>query len=200
MRRVIEAAPGFGIGTLSLYAFSSDNWRRPRREIEGLMELLRDYLRREVARCVAEGVRVSFVGRRDRLPPVVLREMETAEAATAAGQTLHLRLAIDYSSRDAILRAAKRIPPEIEINRQAFERLLGEIEQPGAAAGPVDLMIRTGGEQRLSDFLLWESAYAELLFMPVMWPDFSTRDLETAVREFHNRQRRFGGLPKRAAS
>ena len=200
VRRVVEAAPGVGVGTLTLYAFSSDNWRRPRREISALMELLRDYLAREVARCVAEGVRVSFIGRRDRLAPAVLRAMEAAEAATAAGQTLHLRLAIDYSSREAILRAAQRIQPGAAPRREAFHGLLGEIEQPGAAAAEVDLLIRTGGEQRLSDFLLWESAYAELMFMPVMWPDFSARDLEAAVREFHNRQRRFGGLPEQAAS
>jgi undecaprenyl diphosphate synthase len=200
VRRVVEAAPGFGIGTLTLYAFSADNWRRPRREVTALMELLTDYLRREIARCVAEGVRVSFIGRRDRLPEVITRAMEAAEGATAAGKTLHLRLAIDYSARDAIISAARRIDPRSEPSREEFHRLLGDIEQPGAAAPDVDLLIRTGGEQRLSDFLLWECAYAELLFTPAMWPDFSTRDLDAAVREFHNRQRRFGGLPKQAAS
>ncbi len=200
MRRVVEAAPGVGVGTLTLYAFSSDNWRRPRREVATLMELLADYLRREVARCVAEGVRVSFIGRRDRLPEAILRAMEAAEAATTAGKTLHLRLAIDYSSRDSIIRAARRIAPGTEPSREEFHRLLSEVEQPGAAAPAVDLLIRTGGEQRLSDFLLWESAYAELLFTSMMWPDFTARDLESAVREFHNRQRRFGGLPKQAAS
>ncbi len=200
VRRAVEASPGLGIGTLTLYAFSADNWRRPRREVVGLMGLLAEYLRREIPECIREGVRVSFIGRRDRLPRPLVNTMEEAERETAAGPKLHLRLAIDYSARAAILRAAKRLPPGDEPSFGRFLAALGEIEVRGAEAREVDLLIRTGGEQRLSDFMLWECAYAELLFTRLMWPDFQVRDLEAAVREFDNRQRRFGGLPERAAS
>jgi len=200
VRRVVETSPGLGIGTLTLYAFSADNWRRPGREVVGLMRLLAEYLRREIPECMHEGVRVSFIGRRDRLPRPLVNTMEEAERETAAGPKLHLRLAIDYSARAAILRAAKRLPPGDEPSFGRFLAALGEIEVRGAEAREVDLLIRTGGEQRLSDFMLWECAYAELLFTRVMWPDFQPRDLEAAVREFHNRQRRFGGLPERVAS
>jgi undecaprenyl diphosphate synthase len=200
VRRVIEAAPGCGIGTLTLYAFSADNWTRPRREVSALMELLGDYLQREVARCIQEGVRLHFIGRRDRLPARLVSAMRAAESATAAGRVLQLRLAIDYSARDAIVRAAQRLKPGEELTREAFTRLIAEGETPESAAPEVDLLIRTGGEQRLSDFLLWESAYAELCFTPTMWPDFSVQELEAAVQEFHARQRRFGGLPEQAAS
>jgi undecaprenyl diphosphate synthase len=200
VRRVVESAPDLGVGTLTLYAFSADNWCRPPREVRALMNLLVEYLRHEVERCIREGVRVSFIGRRDRLPETVCRAMSAAESDTAAGATLHLRLAVDYSARDAIIRVARQLPRGDESGREAFSRMLGEIEVPGAAAPEVDLLIRTGGEQRLSDFLLWESAYAELYFTSVMWPDFSKRDFEAAIREFHGRQRRFGALPKRAAS
>ena len=199
VRRVVETSPGFGIGTLTLYAFSADNWRRPGREVVGLMRLLAEYLRREIPECMHEGVRVSFIGRRDRLPRPLVNAMAEAERETAAGPRLHLRLAIDYSARAAILRAAKRLPPGDE-SFGSFLAALGEIEVRGAGAREVDLLIRTGGEQRLSDFMLWECAYAELLFTRLMWPDFQVRDLEAAVREFDNRQRRFGGLPERAAS
>ena len=131
--------------------------------------------------------------------PTLRRAIETAEQETAGGTRLHLRLAIDYSARAAILSAAKRLPPGDE-SFGSFLAALGEIEVRGAGAREVDLLIRTGGEQRLSDFMLWECAYAELLFTRLMWPAFQARDLEAAVREFHNRQRRFGGLPERAAS
>jgi undecaprenyl diphosphate synthase len=199
VRRVIEAAPDAGIGTLTLYAFSADNWVRPRREVAALMDLLAEYLRNEIARCVREGVRVSFIGRRDRLPERLVSAIQGAESATHAGRTLHLRLAVDYSGRDAILRATRSIPPGTTPSREEFERLLAEADGAGAADSTVDLFVRTGGEQRLSDFMLWESAYAELYFTPVMWPDFSVADLEAAVGEYHRRERRFGGLPRRAA-
>ncbi len=199
-RRVIEVAPDHGIGTLSLYTFSADNWSRPGLEVKAIMELIGDFLQREVSRGVAEGVRVSFIGRRDRLPNRLVQIMKAAESATAAGRRLHLRLAIDYSARDAIVRAAAKLEPGVEPTREELSRLLNEIESPGAAAPDVDLLIRTGGEMRLSDFLLWECAYAEMCFPPVMWPDFGERELEVAVREFQARERRFGGLKERAAS
>ena len=188
VRRVVEAAPSQGIDVLTLYAFSSDNWKRPGPEVHALMWLLENYLRSEVALCVEQGVRLEAVGRRDRLPKRVVDAITTAERTTARGSVLRLRLAIDYSSRDAIVQAAADRPR----NRAELARRL----EPGSKrpAPDVDLLIRTGGEQRLSDFLLWESAYAELYFTETAWPDFDGDALAAAVAEFHRRQRRFGGL------
>lgn len=173
LKRVTEAAPRLGIGILTVYAFSADNWKRPASEVAGLMRLLRAYLRSELARCVRDGVRIQAIGRRDRLEPSVIRSIETAERATAGGTRLTLRIALDYSGREAIRR--------------------GEL-------GPdVDMMIRTSGEQRLSDFLLWEAAYAELYFTPRLWPDFGADELAAALADFRRRHRRFGALPDAAA-
>ncbi len=188
VRRTVEAAPAQGIGVLTLYAFSSDNWKRPGPEVRVLLRLLESYLRTEVASCVEEGVRIEVLGRRDRLPDRVVDAIVAAEETTAAGGALRLRLAVDYSSRDAIVRAAARAPR----SRAALAQHLDS-----AADRPVrdvDLLIRTGGEQRLSDFLLWESAYAELYFTPTAWPEFDTGALAAAVAEYGRRQRRFGGL------
>lgn len=184
VRRVTEAAPQAGVGTLTLFAFSSDNWKRPPAEVAALMRLLAAYLQSEVRRCVEEGVRLEMIGRRDRLDSALREGIERAESDTAAGRTLRLRIAIDYSARDAILAAARRT---LSLSRESLEDALGP---------PVDLLIRTGGEQRLSDFLLWESAYAELVFTRRMWPDFDAADLAAAVREFRCRQRRFGAVPQ----
>ncbi len=168
VRQAVEAAPSLGIRTLSLYAFSADNWKRPAAEVAGLMALLGEFIARETGPLTAQGVRLAFIGRRDRLTPALAQALAGAEAATAGGSRLELRIALDYSARAAIER--------------------GEV-------GPdVDLLIRTGGEQRLSDFLLWECAYAELLFVPQYWPDFSREDLAAAVHEFARRDRRFGAL------
>jgi undecaprenyl diphosphate synthase len=188
LRRTVEAAPDMGIRTLTVYAFSSDNWQRPPQEVSALMKMFHLYLRREQARCVANGVRVSVIGRRDRLPRLLLPIIEECEHATEAGVKLHLRIAVDYSSRDAILQAASKLKKQG--TRDDLSRALG--------AQDVDLMIRTGGEKRLSDFMLWECAYAELVFRPVMWPDFGAADLAEAVEEFRSRERRFGALPKAA--
>ena len=188
LRRTVEAAPDLGISVLTVYAFSSDNWRRPQPEVSALMKMFHTYLRREQAKCVDKGVRVSVIGRRDRLPRLLLPVIEECESATAEGTKLHLRLAVDYSSRDAILAAALSL--QGEATREALSEALG--------APDVDLLIRTGGEQRLSDFLLWECAYAELVFTPVMWPDFAAAHLASAVGEFHSRERRFGALPRAA--
>lgn len=186
LRRTVEAAPDLGIGTLTVYAFSSDNWRRPRTEVSALMKLFHLYLRRERDRCVENGVRVSVIGRRDRLPAMVLPEIESVESATRSGTKLHLRLAVDYSAREEIVNAARKLKGQV--SRERLSDALG---------GPdVDLLIRTGGEKRLSDFLLWETAYAELIFLPMMWPDFQASDLSAAVAEFHSRERRFGAVPK----
>jgi undecaprenyl diphosphate synthase len=188
VRRVVEAAPSRGIGVLTLYAFSSDNWKRPRTEVGALLRLLESFLREEVATCVEKGLRVEIVGRRDRLPPSVQEAIVVTERATAAGNVLRLRLAIDYSSRDAIVRAARHAPR----NRAEFALYLDSAADPPVP--DVDLLIRTGGEQRLSDFLLWESAYSELYFTQLAWPDFDGAALSAAVEEFGRRQRRFGGL------
>jgi undecaprenyl diphosphate synthase len=188
VRRVVEAAPSQGIDVLTLYAFSSDNWKRPGPEVRALLRLLESYLRTELASCVKQGVRVEVLGRRDRLPERVQEAIAGAERATASGTVLRLRIAIDYSSRDAIVRAAAHGPRSRE---ELARRLAPEADRP---APDVDLLIRTGGEQRLSDFLLWESAYAELYFTEVAWPDFDGSALAAAVAEFGRRQRRYGGL------
>jgi undecaprenyl diphosphate synthase len=169
VRRVVEAAPDLGVAALTLYAFSADNWKRPAGEVTALMRLFARYLRSESARLRAHDVRLEIVGRRDRLPAQLVAAIALAERATASGGRLCLRLAIDYSARWAI--------------------------RAGAILPDVDLLIRTGGEQRLSDFLLWECAYAELYFSDTMWPDFGAAGLARAVAEFQARERRFGGLP-----
>ena len=173
VRRVVEAAQTRGVTALTLYAFSADNWRRPAREVDTLMTLFARHLEAETPRLTANGVQLQVIGRRDRLPKSLLTAIAGAETATSRGTSLQLRIAVDYSARHAI-EAGQLIPD-------------------------VDLLIRTGGDQRLSDFLLWESAYAELYFTHVMWPDFSAADLEIAVREFHGRERRFGALPETPA-
>jgi undecaprenyl diphosphate synthase len=193
VRRVVESAPGLGIGTLTLYAFSSDNWGRPPREVSALMRLFRAYLASETARCVENGVRLRVIGRRDRLGDTLLRQIRAAEEATAAGTRLLLRIAIDYSARDALLRAAA-LAAGTDPTRDEFAALLGRAVGEDAPAPDVDLLVRTGGEQRLSDFLLWECAYAELFFTPRMWPDYGEPGLREAVDWFAGRERRFGTL------
>ena len=193
--KTVEAAPNLGIGTLTLYAFSSDNWNRPKEEVASLMKLLRDYLRKETARAVKEGIRIRMIGRRDRLDRDLVESVERTEALTAHGTTIDLRLAVDYSSRDIILRAANAAGDEPP-SRDRFARLIAAASHAGEPSPDVDLLIRTGGEQRLSDFLLWECAYSEFVFSPVMWPDFRPADLEAAVIDFRARERRFGRVPE----
>ena len=202
LRSVTAAAPALRISTLTVYAFSSDNWRRPQAEVSALMGLLQTYLKKDVCNLVRQGVRLQVIGRRDRLPPGVCAAIGKAETATKSGTRLLLRVAIDYSSRDAILAAAT-----------AFSSACTEGKTPGASShvfarhlsGPdaprdVDLLIRTGGEKRLSDFLLWEAAYAELYFTDTHWPDFDGGGLARAIEEFRMRDRRFGGLPEQSRS
>ena len=195
-RRTVERAPDVGIGRLTLYAFSSDNWRRPAAEVRSIFWLLRAFLRLERERLRQAGVRLEAIGRRDRLPRLLLREIEQAECVTAAGRRLHLQVAIDYSSRDAIARAAldacAGLPDERSHSADVLERMLTDTLTAGSSE--VDLLIRTGGEKRLSDFLLWECAYAELWFSDRMWPDFAAADLDAALQEFKGRERRFGGV------
>jgi undecaprenyl diphosphate synthase len=199
VRRLIEAAPEAGIGTLTLYAFSSDNWARPEREVRWLLRLFREHLRRETAHCVEVGLRLSVIGRRDRLPLPLLTAIDRTEGATRWGSRLHLRIAVDYSGRDAIVAAAVALADQPTPSREAFEPAVTDGGRGGPAVPPVDLLIRTGGEQRLSDFLLWESAYAELYFTRTLWPDFDDHELRIALIDFRARNRRFGGLPLSAA-
>lgn len=194
VRHVVEAAPDLGVSTLTLYAFSSDNWKRPPREVGLLMKLLRRYLRTEIEELRENAVRLQVVGRRDRLDPDLVSVIESAEARTAGGTRLNLRLAIDYSSRDMLVRALRHAAELSEFDREQIADLLGHAMNQSEPSPDVDLLIRTGGEKRLSDFLLWEAAYAELFFTPRMWPDFVARDLEAALREFHARDRRFGKI------
>jgi undecaprenyl diphosphate synthase len=197
VERTVEGAVAAGVDVLTLYAFSSDNWKRPAREVSALFALLVRWLDGETGRCVREGVRVAVIGRRDRLGPALLEAIARAEAATAGGARLLLRLAVDYSSRDVLVRAASRLRGETGL--EAMARALAEAEH-GPPVPPVDLLIRTGGERRLSDFLLWESAYAELVFVETPWPEFDAAGLASALEEFGRRQRRFGAVPARRAA
>jgi undecaprenyl diphosphate synthase len=200
VRTIVEAAPASGIGLLTLYAFSADNWKRPRREVGALLALFRRYLDAECGRLREAGIRLSIIGRRDRLPPSLLAAVERAEVETRDGTAMHLRVAIDYSGRDAIIEAARRASAgSDEITRDRFAAQLARA-QHGGEARDVDLLIRTGGERRLSDFMLWEAAYAELWFTPRAWPDFTPALLATALEEFGGRERRFGALPDVAAA
>ena len=194
VRRTVESAPALGITTLTLYAFSSDNWRRPRGEVDNLMFLLQKYLDAECDHLTESGVRLSVIGRRDRIPGSLRRSIAHVEERTSEGPSLHLRVAMDYSARDALLAAAGRVAKGKPPTRQAFERSLCEAIHAPSGTRDVDLLIRTGGEQRLSDFLLWESAYAELYFTDVLWPEFTGADLATAVQVFSARDRRYGGI------
>jgi undecaprenyl diphosphate synthase len=200
VRRVVRAAPSFGIGTLTLYAFSANNWDRPAGEVSALLGLLEDYLRAEAPECAAHGVRVRVIGRRDRIPATLVEAIDSVERATAPGRTLELRIALDYSSREAILRASCWMMSSLEISESEFSRRLAQVTHSGASTPDVDLLIRTGGEHRLSDFMLWECAYAELLFTPRMWPEFEAEDLGAAVEDFLGRERRYGRLPETAAA
>ena len=192
-RHVIEAAPRLGIHTLTLFALSSANWKRPAAEVNAILRLLHEYLFAETTRCIDEGVRLSIIGRRDRLPTTLRQAIADSEAATARGTRMHLRLAVDYSAREAIYHAACRFYKVTELSPESFSNVLAEVLRGGSTE--VDLLIRTGGEQRLSDFLLWECAFAELVFTQKRWPDFTAADLEAAVKEFGQRERTRGALP-----
>ena len=199
VHRVVAAAPEFGIGTLTLFALSSDNWRRPGPEIAALLALFEEYLLHESRACAARGVQIRVIGRRDRIPDSLAFAIQFAERATASARAIELRIAIDYSGRDAILRAACWMLSSLEVSQKEFARRLGEVTHAGRSSPDVDLLIRTGGENRLSDFLLWECAYAEMVFASKLWPDFGAGDLEAALQDFASRERRFGGLPAAAA-
>jgi undecaprenyl diphosphate synthase len=199
VRKIVEAAPDCGIGMLTLYAFSADNWARPSREVALLMRLFRRYLVAETDRCVTNDVRMRIIGRRDRIPAELLRSILAAEDTTRHGTRLDLRIAVDYSARDAMVRAAETLRGTGPVTRETLSRAMCDVDHWTGECRDVDLLIRTGGEQRLSDFLLWECAYAELYFTDRRWPDFTASDLEQAVKAFHSRERRFGTVPEAAA-
>jgi undecaprenyl diphosphate synthase len=195
VRQIADAASELGVGTLTLHSFSADNWNRPAEEVAMLLGIFEDYLRNEVAHWLRQDTQVSVIGRRNRVPESLREAMAGAEAATRSCRRLHLRLAIDYSSREAILGAATQLKMVRDLPEFAFPRALAS-PRGGGAAPDVDLLIRTGGEQRLSDFMLWECAYAELYFTPVLWPDFSAEDFAAALEDFHARDRRYGKIPE----
>lgn len=192
--KIVEAAASQGIGTLTLYAFSAANWGRPLAEVSALFALLRRHLLTQTTRCLEQCIRINFIGRRDRLNPELLRLIEQSEAATAACTGMLLRIAVDYSAQHSLLEASKRLRQQ-DVNLQDFNELLSKVDHSVVTTPPVDLLIRTGGEKRLSDFLLWECAYAELHFVDSLWPDFDARAFEQALFDFSRRERRFGLVP-----
>jgi undecaprenyl diphosphate synthase len=196
VRRTIEGAVRLGIGTLTLHAFSSDNWKRPKTEVGQLMRLFHEHLVSQMARCASQGIRLQVIGRRDRLPRWLNETITLAETSTAGRTRLLLRIAVDYSAREAALQAVHSIADPGGIQREEFARAISRAMHADEDTRDVDLLIRTGGEFRLSDLLGWDSAYAELVFTKTMWPDFQEADLEAAVEEFRGRERRFGGLPE----
>ncbi len=198
VRRAIEAAIRNGVGWLTLYAFSSENWRRPTGEIMDLTGLLRHYLRTEIAELSANGVRVRVIGDRDRFDPDIRAQLQAAERTTAANTRLNLTVALSYGGRDEIVAAARALAAAARaggldpgsIDEAALTGCLYTAEMPDP-----DLVIRTSGEQRLSNFLLWQSAYAELVFQDVLWPDFGPTHFAAALAEYARRERRFGARP-----
>ncbi len=196
VRRTIEAAIGCGVKWLTIYAFSSENWRRPAEEVLDLTGLLRRYLRQELAEMSREGVRLRVLGNPQRFDGDLQSELARAEQSTRGNSRLNLNIALSYGARDEIVAAAKAVATAVaagelnprDLDEAQFGRFLFTADMPDP-----DLMIRTSGEQRLSNFLLWQAAYAELVFLDVLWPDFCRADFEFALAEFSRRERRFGG-------
>lgn len=196
VRRTVEAAIGCGVKWLTIYAFSSENWRRPAEEVLDLTGLLRRYLRQELAEMSREGVRLRVLGNPQRFDGDLQAELARAEQSTRGNSRLNLNIALSYGSRDEIVAAAKAVATAVaageltpgDLDETRFGQFLFTADMPDP-----DLMIRTSGEQRLSNFLLWQAAYAELVFLDVLWPDFCRADLEFALAEFSRRERRFGG-------
>ncbi len=193
--RTVLAAHECGVRALTLFTFSTDNWGRPEDEVAEMMRTFETFFRVDVPPLVARGIRVTVMGRRDRLPGSLLQAIEGVEASSPARAQLHVRFAIDYSGRDAILDAARRFQQIGDDRAESFARLFTETEQSSEPPPDVDLLIRTGGELRLSNCPLWEIAYAELYFTPCLWPDFGPAELDAALQDFYIRDRRFGRLP-----
>jgi undecaprenyl diphosphate synthase len=197
-RSVIRSAPQLGIHTLTLFALSSANWKRPPAEVTMILDILQEYLVAETQHCLNEDIRLNIIGRRDRIPLRLREAIADAEALTSKGTALHLRLAVDYSARHSLFQAASKFYKVTDLSAESFGSVLSEVQRGGST--DVDLLIRTGGEQRLSDFLLWECAFAEFVFMDKRWPDFVPGDLRNAVAEFARRERTQGALPQECAS
>ena len=195
VRRTVTGAAELGIQYLTLYGFSSENWKRPAAEIDDLMGLLRLYLVNEIEELHQKGVRLRVIGQRSRLQADIVRLIEHAEQRTAANRRLNLTVALSYGGRAEIAEAARRAPPRrragrlepAQVDERRFERFLYTSDMPDP-----DLLIRTSGEKRISNFLLWQCAYAELVFLDRLWPDFTRDDLEKAITEYHGRDRRYG--------
>jgi undecaprenyl diphosphate synthase len=188
--QIVEAAARANIATLTLYAFSAANWGRPEPEVRALFALLGHYLQQQTPRCLEQSIRLEIIGRRDRLSPRLIEAIDYSERVTAQAVGMRLRIAVDYSAQQSILDTCRRMAPSGEIDRAQFVQILGP---------DVDLLIRTGGEQRLSDFLLWECAYAELHFEQKYWPDFDVQAFTRALDDYQHRQRRFGRITPAAA-
>ncbi|TDP48073.1 undecaprenyl pyrophosphate synthetase [Zavarzinia compransoris] len=195
VRRVVEAAADFNIEYLTLYAFSSENWKRPEAEIGDLMGLLRLYLRRDLAELHANGVRIRVIGDRARLAPDILGLIDQAESKTRDNRRLTVTLAISYGGQAEIVRAARSLAEDVAAGRlapAAIDEALFASRLETAGIPDPDLVIRTSGEKRLSNFLLWQAAYAEFIFVDTLWPDFGREELASALREYQQRDRRFG--------
>lgn len=191
---IVEAAAQRGIDTLTLYAFSCDNWNRPGAEVSALFALLRRYLLRQTQRCLAHSIRLNVIGRRDRLQPGLREVIERSERTTAHCSKMCLRIAVDYSAQRSLIEACRGTPSDTKINRVQFAERLAQVDHCAVPVSEVDLLIRTGGEKRLSDFLLWECAYAELHFVDCLWPDFDENAFDQALEEYARRDRRFGSI------
>jgi undecaprenyl diphosphate synthase len=194
VRAIVEAAARRGVETLSLYAFSAANWSRPDAEVSALFSLLRRYLGSQTQRCLEQSIRINVIGRRDRLGPSLLQLIERSEAATAHGSRMLLRIAVDYSAQHSLIETSRRLGAAGPVDRSQFIEHLAAVDHAATVVPGVDLLIRTGGEKRLSDFLLWECAYAELLFLDTLWPDFDEPAFAEALEEFARRDRRFGRI------
>jgi undecaprenyl diphosphate synthase len=197
LRRTVRAAPDFGISHLTVYAFSSENWSRPKTEVNDLMGLLKLFIRRDLAELHQNGVRVRVIGDRSSLQRDIGMLLEEAEALTAANTALTLVIAFNYGGRDEIVRTARRLAlaaarGDIEASAITAESFADSLDTAGLP--DPELVIRTSGELRLSNFLLWQSAYSELVFLPCYWPEFNREHLAEALREYAGRERRFGGL------
>jgi undecaprenyl diphosphate synthase len=203
LRKTVRAAGDMGIRCLTIFSFSSENWQRPASEVRDLMGLLRLFIRKDLAELHGNGVRVRIIGERDSLDPDIRRLLEEAEELTRANTNLLLVVAFNYGARDEIARAVQRIAAGVASGAvkpgAITEEMIGQHLDAPDIADP-DLIIRTSGEQRLSNFLLWQAAYSELVFTPVYWPDFDRAALESAIEEYRRRERRFGGLAARTAS
>jgi undecaprenyl diphosphate synthase len=197
---IVAAAARQGVGTLTLYAFSAANWSRPAGEVSALLTLLRRHLLTQTRRCLEQSIRINVIGRRDRLSADLRQSIEHSERATARCSGMWLRIAVDYSAQHSLVEACRRLQAETSLDRSRFIERLAEVDHAAAPSPEVDLLIRTGGEKRLSDFLLWECAYAELYFAECLWPDFDAPAFEQALAEYARRDRRFGGIDACAAA